>query len=144
MFERILVAVDGSLDADAAVRAASTIAAAGGVSFDICHAFHIPDRYRADLSDAIEDSLRKDGEDALRHAVAVAKGAGTDARAHLLDKGHPAEAILGLASQLDVSLIVVGVRGKSQDQVRSLGSVSAAVSQGAKCSVLLVRRRPGE
>lgn len=141
MFERILAAVDGSLDADAAVRAACSIAAGDGASVDICHAYHIPDAYRADLADAMEDALKKDGENALKHAVGVAREAGIEATPHLLDKGHPAEAVLRLAAEIDASLIVVGVRGKSPDQIRSMGSVSTAVSQAAKCSVLLVRRK---
>ncbi len=143
MFEKILVAVDGSLDADAAVRAASTIAGCGSSSVDVCHAFHIPDAYRADLADATEDALRKDGERTLSHAVEVARAAGVAATPHFLEKGHPAEAVLKLAADLDASLIVVGVRGKSPDQIRSMGSVSTAVSQGAACSVLLVRRKHG-
>jgi nucleotide-binding universal stress UspA family protein len=142
MFEKILVAVDGSLDADAAVSAACEIAA-DGVSLHICHAFHIPEQYRSDIADAAEEELRRDGESALRHAVARARKAGIEARSHLLEKGAPADAVLKLALELDVSLIVVGVRGKSPDQIRSLGSVSSAVSQSAKCSVLLVRRKHG-
>ncbi len=143
MFDKILVAVDGSLDADAAVRAAATIAGSGGASVDICHAFHIPDAYRADIADAMEDALRKDGERTLQHAVEVARTAGVEATPHFLHKGHPAEAVLKLAEELGSSLIVVGVRGKSPDQIRSMGSVSTAVSQGAACSVLLVRRKHG-
>ncbi len=144
MFERILVAVDGSLDADAAVRAATTIARSGDSSVDLCHAFRIPEQYRSDLDDAAEDALREDGENALAHAVRVAGDAGVDARSHLLEEGNPAEAVLDLAGSLGASLIVLGVRGKSPDMVRPMGSVSTAISQGAKCSVLLVRRKPGE
>jgi nucleotide-binding universal stress UspA family protein len=144
MFDRILVGVDGSRDADGAVRAATTVARAAGASLDICHVFLIPDRYRADLADSVEDALRKDAEDMLGHALRVADEAGVAASRHLLEKNDPAGAILELAASLDVSLIVVGVRGKSPDAVRPLGSVSAAVSQGAACSVMLVRRKPGE
>ena len=143
MFDRILVAVDGSLDADTAVMAASSIAKASGSALDVCHVFQIPDQYRADLADAVEDALRKDGEDALERAVRVAAGVGVEAKSHLLEKGDPQAAILELASSLDAALIVMGVRGKSPDAVRPLGSVSSAVSQEAKCSVLLVRRKPG-
>lgn len=144
MFRKILVAVDGSLDADAAVEAAATVARSVGVSIHICHVFHIPEHYRADLDDAIEEALRKDGEDALEHAKGVAREAGVAAESHLLSEGRPAEAVLKLSGELDASLIVVGVRGKSPDQARALGSVSTAVSQEAPCSVLLVRRKPGE
>jgi nucleotide-binding universal stress UspA family protein len=143
MFERILIAVDGSLDADAAVKAGVLISKMEGASVDLCHAFHIPHQYRADLADATEDALRADAEKILAHAARLGEEEGVTAATHLLDEGHPAEAVLELAEKLRSSLIVMGVRGKSPDRVRSLGSVSAAVSQGAKCSVLLVRRTPG-
>jgi nucleotide-binding universal stress UspA family protein len=143
MFDKILVGVDGSRDADAAVRAAARVAGIEGASIDVCHVFQIPDHYKADLDDAVEDALRKDGEDALEHAVRVAAEAGVEARSHLLSKSDAADAVLELAKSLGVSLIVGGVRGRSRDAVRPLGSVSEAVSQGAKCSVLLVRRKPG-
>ncbi|MBD3348070.1 MAG: universal stress protein [Candidatus Eisenbacteria bacterium] len=144
MFDKILVAVDGSLDADAAVKAGATIARAEGATLDICHAFHIPDHYRSDLADAVEDELKEDARRTLEHAAGVARSAGIDTAEHLLEEGHPAAAVLGLAARLGSTLIVLGVRGKSPDTVRALGSVSAAVSQGAECSVLLVRRKPGE
>jgi len=141
MFDRILVAVDGSLDADAAVAAAVTIAKAEGSSVDICHAFHIPEHYRPDLADATEDALRDDAQRTLDHAARLAADAGVQTKQHIIEKGHPSEAVLALAGELDASLIVLGVRGKSRDAVRPLGSVSAAVSQEASCSVLLIRRK---
>jgi len=143
MFERVLVAVDGSLDADAAVGAGVVVARAEGAALDICHAVHIPDHYRSDLADAAEEVLKADSERMLKRAEELASESGVDAELHLLEQGHPAEAVLELAERLGASLIVLGVRGKSVDAIRPLGSVSAAVSQGAKCSVLLIRRKPG-
>ena len=141
MFEKILVAVDGSTNSDRAVEAAAEVARAHGSTLSICHAFHIPDHYKADLADELEEALEGDAEKILAHAAGVAEEATVTAETRLLKKGHPAEAIVAYAGELGADLIVVGVRGRTPDQGRAMGSVSAAVIEQASCSVLLVRGR---
>ncbi|MCK4511883.1 universal stress protein [bacterium] len=141
MFERILVAVDGSTNSDRAVEAAAEVARAHGSTLSICHAFHIPDHYKADLADELEEALEGDAERILSHAAGVAEEAAVAAETKLLKKGHPVEAVVAYAEELGVDLIVVGVRGRTPDQGRAMGSVSAAVTEQASCSVLLVRGR---
>jgi nucleotide-binding universal stress UspA family protein len=140
MFKSILVAVDGSGDSDRAVHAAVEMAGAHEAEFHICHVFHIPHHYVSDLAEGLRSAIRKDGEDTLAHAARIAQSAGVEASTHLVSEGHPAEAVVALAEELGVDLIVVGVRGKSPDRTRALGSVSGAVAQHAHTSVLLVRR----
>jgi nucleotide-binding universal stress UspA family protein len=140
MFDRILVAVDGSTNSDRAVEAAAELARAHGSTLSICHAFHIPDHYKADLADELEDVLEGDAEKILSYAAGVAEKAKAAATTRLLKKGHPAEAVVAYAVELGADLIVVGIRGRTADQTRAMGSVSAAVSEQASCSVLLVRR----
>jgi len=140
MFDRILVAVDGSTNSDRAVEAAAELARAHGSTLSICHAFHIPDHYKADLADELDDVLEGDAEKILSYAAGVAEKAKAAATTRLLKKGHPAEAVVAYAAELGADLIVVGVRGRTADQARAMGSVSAAVSEQASCSVLLVRR----
>ena len=139
MFDRILVAVDGSTNSDRAVEAAAGIARIHGSALSICHAFHIPEHYKTDLIDELEDALEGDAEKILSHAAGVAEKGNVTAETKLLKKGHPTEAIVAYAGELEVDLIVVGVRGRTPDQARSMGSVSAAVTEQAGCSVLLVR-----
>jgi nucleotide-binding universal stress UspA family protein len=139
MFERILVAVDGSMNSDRAVEAAAEMARVHGSTLSVCHAFHIPEQYKTDLIDELEEALIGDAEKILVHAAAVAKRAGVTAGTRLLKKGHPTEAIVAYAGELEAGLIVVGVRGKTSDRTRAMGSVSAAVSEQASCSVLLIR-----
>ncbi len=141
MFERILVAVDGSTNSDRAVEAAAEMARTHGSTLSICHAFHIPDHYKADLADELEEALEGDAEKILSYAAGVAEKATVTAETRLLKKGHPTEAIVAYAVELGVDLIVVGVRGRTPDQGRAIGSVSAAVAEQAGCSVLLVRGR---
>ena len=139
MFERILVSVDGSPNSDRAVEAAAEVARVHGSTLNICHAFHIPEQYKTDLVDELEEALVGDAEKILSHAARVAEKAGVTAETKLLKKGHPTEAIVAYAGELGVDLIVVGVRGRTPDQGRAMGSVSAAIAGQANCSVLLVK-----
>ena len=139
MFDRILVAVDGSTNSDQAIEAAAGVARAHGSTLNICHAFHIPEHYKTDLVDELEEALEGDAEKILSHAADVAERANVTAETKLLKKGHPTEAIVAYAGELGINLIVVGVRGRTPDQARAMGSVSAAVAEQASCSVLLVK-----
>ena len=51
--------------------------------------------------------------------------------------GDPAEAIVGVARDVDADLIVVGNKGM-QGPARVLGSVTNTISHHAPCSVLIV------
>ena len=53
-------------------------------------------------------------------------------------KGSPAKAILAVAEEEDVDLIVIGSSGKSGLDLLLLGSVADKVVRSAKCSVLVV------
>jgi len=140
MFDRILVAVDGSSSSDLAVRAAAELAVAHRSKLVACHVFYLPEHYRDDLVGPLRDAIREDGENILAHAVRLAGELGTDASPKLVSGKHPAEAILELARSLDTELLVLGARGRSTDGSREIGSVGTAVVAGAGCSVLIVRR----
>ncbi len=139
MFGRILIAVDGSHHADEAVRAGCEIAKAGNGVVVLCHVSRIPEQYRADLADQIEEALLEEGRKILDHAARVARDESIDPETRLVERQHPAGAIVALAEELGSDLIVVGVRGRTGDTLRAIGSVSQAVAHEAGCSVLLVR-----
>ena len=140
MFEKILVAVDGSPDADRAVRAAVEIAGTKGGRLFVAHVSCLPEHYRAHLVEELEEAIRADGEKILEHATRVAREAGVEPEARLLEREHAAEALLDFAEEVGADLIIVGVRGRTPDQVRAMGSVSEAITREAETSVLLVRR----
>ncbi len=140
MFRSILVAVDGSPNADRAVSAAAEIARIHNSKMTVCHVFYIPEHYRSDMSGPLRESVRHDGEEILAHAVGVAAKEGVKAETKLLSEGHPAEAIIRLADELDIGLLVAGARGRAQDDTRPMGSVATGILLGAGCSVLLVKK----
>lgn len=141
MFSRILAAVDGSTNSDRAVEAAVELAKLEGAELIVCHAFSIPEQYKTDLADELEEGLTGDAEAMLSHAVGLAEAAGVQAESRLIRQSPPAEAVASLASEIGADLIVAGVRGRSSDQARPMGGVSRAIAERAGCSVLLVRRR---
>ncbi len=102
--------------------------------------FYIPEQLPVGPRRRLREAIRKDGEDILAHAAHVAKQAGVAAETRLLEEGHPAEAVIGLANEEGADLIVAGARGKSRDVIRALGSVSWTIAKLAKCSVMIVRR----
>lgn len=140
MFDRVLVAVDGSTSSDLAVRAAAEIAVTHKSTLTACHVFHFPEHYRDNLVGPLQDAIREDGEEIVAHAERLAKKLGADVELRLVSGKHPAEAILSLAEELSSGLIVLGARGKSTDGSREIGSVGSAVVAGAQCSVMIVRK----
>jgi nucleotide-binding universal stress UspA family protein len=85
--------------------------------------WHLAQDSRADsILDEARASLRLRGVEAEPHAR----------------KGDPADAIIDLAEELGIDLIVVGNKGLSGARRFLLGSVSNKVSHHAPCSVLIV------
>ena len=89
MFEKILVAVDGSMNSDRAVEAAAEMARVHGATLSICHAFHIPEQYKTDLADELEEALESDAEKILSHAAGVAERAGVAGDDQAPEEGTP-------------------------------------------------------
>ena len=57
----------------------------------------------------------------------------------VLESGDPAQKILVVASERNVSMIIIGLRGlHGIGKIRSLGSVSRRVIENARCPVLVV------
>ena len=57
--------------------------------------------------------------------------------------GHPADAIVRVAAERGVDLIVMGTHGRTGLQHVLLGSVAEKVVRLASCPVMTVRRKPG-
>lgn len=87
------------------------------------------------FSAASLDQMRQEAEARIATALSTCGGSG-DAR--VLD-GRPAHAILQVAKELDVELIVVGTSGRTGLRRVALGSVAEAVVRDASTSVLVVR-----
>jgi nucleotide-binding universal stress UspA family protein len=143
---KILLATDGSEDAELAAIAATDLSKRSGAELHVVHAWRplphfaypslVPDPYHPPYEEGARRIL---GEQVRR----IEEAGGIVAKAHL-PMGRPADAILDLGEQIGADLIVVGSRGLGPVKRLLVGSVSEGVVHHAKCSVLVVRGGAGQ
>jgi nucleotide-binding universal stress UspA family protein len=140
MFERILLAVDGSEHSMRAAKEAGDLARA--MKSDILRivvAFDGIPRYLGEPNreQAIQARLKEANEILQKAQEAVGKIPG-ELPTELIE-GSPAEAIINVAKIRGSSVIVMGSRGLSSIAELLLGSTSHKVVSHASCPVLIVR-----
>jgi nucleotide-binding universal stress UspA family protein len=140
---RILLALDGSEEADAAARMAVELADRTDSELHVVHVGEVKPFYPPGAVSALlrVDDIREHAGNLLDEQVEKVKAAGgTVAGAHL-EMGRPDEEIAVLAQELGVGLIAVGSRGLGGIRRALMGSVSRSVVHYAPCSVLVVRKQ---
>ncbi|MFC5134206.1 MULTISPECIES: universal stress protein [Haloferacaceae] len=147
MFDRIVVATDGSDSVGRAVDVAVDLAA----RFDATvHALYVldtgevessPDEVREDLRDALDDH----GENALAAVVETGEARDDDLEvATDVREGRPAREVVSYADEIDADLVVTGTRGRHGENRFLIGSVAETVVRTCKVPVLTVRRLTDE
>ncbi|MEM3087408.1 MAG: universal stress protein [Halobacteria archaeon] len=138
--ERVLVAVDGSEASMKAARVAVDLAAMSGADLTAATVVQVPvaPEYATAVSRDVEDYLAEEAREALARVVPMARREGLDAKVRVLH-GHPAVEIARFADKGNFDLLVVGSRGLSGVDRMFLGSVSSALVQQSKVSVLVVK-----
>ncbi len=144
MYKSILVAVDGSDDANLAVDAAAGLSAA----FDAqVHLVHAAEQHPLIVGSASAMSVLPE-EELLKYGAAILDAAKQRAEAasvknlqihNLAEPGSAAHTILELADEIKPDLIAVGSRGHGKLAGLLMGSVSQKLCQLAKCPCLVVR-----
>jgi nucleotide-binding universal stress UspA family protein len=132
--KKILLATDGSKDARLAARAAANLAEKAGAELHVLHAWQSVPHPVID-ADYYEEAARR----LLKEQTEVVSGSGAAVSGAHLVMGPPVDAILDLAEEVDVDLIVVGSRGHGMLGRILLGSVSEGVVHHAPRPVLVVR-----
>jgi nucleotide-binding universal stress UspA family protein len=150
MFERLLVATDGSSHslraAEAAVEMArlynSTIIALYVVDIgkEYSPLGDLTSRSSEDMIAGIRSNLQDQGEAATRSVVEMAEKAGIPAIRRITE-GYPAQDIIRIAEDEKVSLIVMGGIGATGLERFFLGSVADKVVRSSKIPVLVVKDR---
>lgn len=138
---RILVATDGSENAELAIQAAVDLANGTVSELHVVHAWRrvLP---APTYSSAVDDAYRvyeQHAVDLLEEQVAFVEDKGGAVTAAHLREGRPADTIAGLAEELDVDLLVLGSRGLGTIERLVTGSVSEGVVYLATCPTLLMR-----
>jgi nucleotide-binding universal stress UspA family protein len=139
---RILLALDGSEEGDAAARMAVELADRTDSELHVVHVGEVKPVYHPEQRGYITryEDIREHAGHLLDEQVEKVKAAGgTVAGAHL-GMGRPDQEIVVLAEELGVGLIAVGSRGLGGIRRALMGSVSGSVVRHAPCSVLVVRK----
>lgn len=137
MFERILVAVDGSVESSKTLPAALEMAERFGSSVTVVHVREHA-KYEGSDVDLGPDIAPEQLVDA---AVAVFTERGIEAHGEIrrVTPGDTPEQIVKVAADANVDLIVMGTRGMTEWKSMLLGGVANKVVHHAHCPVLLVR-----
>jgi nucleotide-binding universal stress UspA family protein len=151
---KVLVATDGSREAELAARTAAELADKTGSELHVVHVSGITPWYPAypeataldgaDLEDPVlEEELQRISEQRARELLdaeveELRSVGGPLAQAHLVEGGVPQE-IVGLAEEIGAGLVAVGSRGRGGIRRALMGSVSDSVVRHAHCPVLVVR-----
>ena len=139
MFERVVVATDGSESVERAVEVGLDLAE----RFDAeVHALTIVDASEVDASpEQLRDELQVALESQAERALdAVEQRADGIELTTAVREGRPAAEICGYAREVDADLIVSGTRGRHGENRLLLGSVAEELVRRAPVPVLSVRQ----
>jgi nucleotide-binding universal stress UspA family protein len=145
---KILVATDGSREAELASSSAADLAERTGSEVHVVYVGHMPpvlyespgattlDR---DLQSRMQARAEEEARTRLDEQVQRVRGAGGEVAGAHTRVGRPDAEIVGLAEELGAGLIVLGNRGLGPLRSALMGSVSDSVVRHARCAVLVLR-----
>jgi nucleotide-binding universal stress UspA family protein len=142
---RILLATDGSEQAELAVLRAVELADATDSELHVVHVGAVPiflKSYPGTLGyyGKLHEQIEEVSKERLRKQSLRVKGAGGTVAGTHLRMGQVGLEIVALAEALGVGLIVMGSRGLGGVRRALMGSVSDSVVRHAHCPVLVVRQ----
>jgi nucleotide-binding universal stress UspA family protein len=150
---KILLATDGSREAELAARIAADLAQKTHSQLHVLHAFGIApvgppvypeatdlqsEEFEAETEESQRISEQRAREVLQEEVEKVRSGGDTVAGEHLIE-GRVAPGIVELAEETGAGLIVMGSRGLGGIRRALMGSVSDSVIRHAHCPVLVVR-----
>ena len=140
MFKKILLATDGSLDAEEALKYARDLALCDNAQVIVVHAVPPVPGYLGEpgREQFISHNVAQ-GEQVADHAAEKLRKAGVDDVVVEVLEGPPADAVLRVAETRQCDLVVMGSRGHGELTSLLLGSVSHRVLAHAHVPVLVVR-----
>ncbi|GAB2749163.1 universal stress protein [Salinifilum aidingensis] len=136
----IVVGVDGSPSAKAALRWAARQAEATGARLRAVGAWEFPAFYSWEGGPMPPDDFEEAARTGMNESVDEVEHEGTSATIDReIHHGHAAQVLLDASQATGVELLVVGSRGHGSFYGALLGSVSQRCAQHAKVPVVIVR-----
>lgn len=142
MFSEILVAWDGSSNAQRGFEYAIEIAQRFKARVHVVSVAHAADHAETDAErKASFEDARHFYEQRSGPLLEAAQRKGVSVQTSVVEGGNPAAAILDAAHHIGADLIVVGRRGLSGITRFFMGSISDRIARYAKCPVLIIDER---
>ena len=143
MFEKVIVAVDGSEEASHALEVACDLANKYGSKVHLVHSPQMETTGIAVGSGAIEfkpspEKIAEAGKGVIDEATSMAKSMGCSQVKSIVGGEDPATQILKAIDDTGADLVVMGRRGLGRVSSALLGSVSQKVSSEAECTCMTV------
>lgn len=143
MFERIIVAIDGSEAAKRALLVATSLAEKYGSKIHLVHSPQLETTAIAVGSGAVEikpdeTAVAEAGRIVIDEAKEILANAGVSASGAVIGSKDPSADILDAIGDKNADLVVMGRRGLGAVTSLILGSVSQKVSQQAPCACMTV------
>lgn len=138
MYQRILLAYDGSREGRAALRQGARIAKQGNAETFLLACMRIPDEAKIDaiLPPELTQSAIDENQKILDEGVEILSGHDINAIGYLRH-GDPSQVICQFAIEHHIDLIVLGHKPKSALARWWRGSVESSILEHAPCSVLI-------
>ncbi|MGF1473635.1 MAG: universal stress protein [Rubrobacteraceae bacterium] len=142
---RILLATDGSEDAESALSMAVSLAEATNSELHLMTAarpYHstYPDTEYPEALEQIFEERKREAEQTLEGQAKKVHEAGGTVSGREVRVWTPDAGIIGCAEDIEAGIIVMGSRGQEGISRALLGSISESVVRHAHCPVIVVRR----
>jgi nucleotide-binding universal stress UspA family protein len=137
---KILLATDGSGDAELAATTAVGLAGTTASELHVVHTWRTVPSVHFDA--LVRQEMEREAQEILDEQVRKIEGLGATVAQARLSEGGAAEEIVALAEEIGAGLIAVGSRGRGRIRRLLMGSVSDAVVRHASCPVIVVRGKP--
>ncbi len=135
----ILLATDGSREAELAATTAADLAKSTGSELHVVHVGELRPTFLAQ-TEVEPAQLEREARELLDEQVRKVEGAGSTVKEAHLRLGRADEEIVDLAHSIGAGLIVMGSRGHGRIRRALMGSVSDSVVRHAPCPVTIVRQ----
>lgn len=142
-YHNIIVAIDGSEEAEWALKKAVEITKRNDAKLHLVHVLEIR-TYPAD-AESIKKRAEKFGTDLLDKFKKMALELGLEKVNTLMEFGSPKVAITKkIAKKIEADLIICGKTGLNAVEHLFIGSVSENIARSANCDVLIIKKEKND
>ena len=134
---RILVATDGSEEAELALTTAADLSKSTNSELHVAYVSPVTELPREELE--LEEAMRQ-AQPFLNREVEQVEGKGVEVADIHFARGSPDQELVRISEEIDAGLIVMGSRGTGGVRRALMGSVADSVARHARAAVLIVRR----